>query len=153
MAVLTRLPSIIMMVVILAIDVYIFLSMQDINKDTYQCKCAQTSHVKKISDAIIVIIGMQLLVSLMTFVVISGKKHPIIRLFTILPVLVSLLVKMYYIYLMFTYLDDLKTNKCMCVDKKVTDTVFYYSWARLLLLLVIFMIFIGKYANKRLLQL
>ena len=49
-------------IIILLIDLYIFRNTQEIQKPEYACKCAKTSHVKKISQNIIIIIGLNLLV-------------------------------------------------------------------------------------------
>jgi hypothetical protein len=146
-----RIPSIIMMIIILMIDVYIFQSMQEISKDNYQCKCAQTTHVSKISHTIITIIGLQLLVSIITFILMSGTFIPSIIGLLSLSMVVIAGIQIYYIYLMITYLSDLKKNNCTCVNKNVTDVLFYYAWARvaaLILAVITFIMFIFIIKNR-----
>jgi hypothetical protein len=137
-----KIPSIIMMIIILMIDVYIFQSMQEISKDNYECKCAQTYHVSKISQTIIIIIGLQLLISIITFILMSGTFIPLIIGLFSLSMLVVTGMQIYYIYLMITYLSDLKKNNCTCVNTNVTDVLFYYAWARVALLVLGAIIFI-----------
>lgn len=131
-----KIPSIIMMIIILMIDVYIFQSMQEIKQDNYQCKCAQTFHVSKISETIMIIIGLQLLISIITFILMSGTFIPLIIGLLSLSMVVIAGMQIYYIYLMITYLRDLKKNNCMCVNKNVTDVLFYYAWARIAALIL-----------------
>jgi hypothetical protein len=126
-----RIPSIIMMIIILMIDVYIFQSMQEIKQDNYECKCAQTYHVRKISETIIIIIGLQLLISIITFILMTGTFIPSVIALLSLSMMVVAGMQIYYIYLMITYLSELKKNNCMCVNKNVTDVLFYYAWARI----------------------
>ena len=131
-----KIPSIIMMIIILMIDVYIFQSMQEIKQDNYQCKCAQTYHVSKISETIIIIIGLQLLLSIITFILMVETFIPSIMGLLSLLMIVVTGMQIYYIYLMITYLSDLKKNNCTCVNKNVTDVLFYYAWARVALLVI-----------------
>ncbi len=127
----SRIPSIIMAIIILMIDVYIFQSMQEIKQSNYQCKCAQTYHVSKISESILIIIGLQLLTSIITFVLMSGTFAPSVIALLSLIMLAAAGMQIYYIYLMITYLSDLKKNNCTCVNKNLTDVLFYYAWARI----------------------
>ncbi len=120
-----------MMIIILMIDVYIFQSMQEIKQDNYECKCAQTYHVRKISETIIIIIGLQLLISIITFILMTGTFIPSVIALLSLSMMVVAGMQIYYIYLMITYLSELKKNNCMCVNKNVTDVLFYYAWARI----------------------
>jgi chromate transport protein ChrA len=120
----------------LMIDVYIFHSMQTIKSDNYECKCAQTSHVSKISQTIIIIIGLQLLMSIISFILMTGTFVPSIMGLVSLIMIVVTGMQIYYIYLMITYLRDLKKNNCTCVNTNVTDVLFYYAWARVALLVL-----------------
>jgi hypothetical protein len=147
----SRIPSMIMMIIILMIDVYIFQSMQEIKQDNYQCKCAQTTHVSKISETIMIIIGLQLLVSIITFILMSGTFIPSIIGLLSLSMIVIAGMQIYYIYLMITYLSDLKKNNCTCVNTNVTDVLFYYAWARvaaLILGVITFIMFIFIIKNR-----
>ena len=52
---------------------------------------------------------------------------------------------------MITYLSDLKKNNCTCVNKNVTDVLFYYAWARvaaLILAVITFIMFIFIIKNR-----
>jgi uncharacterized protein YneF (UPF0154 family) len=118
------------------IDVYIFQNMQTIKADNYECKCAQTYHVTKISQTIMIIIGLQLLISIITFVLMSGTFIPSIMGLLSLSMIVIAGMQIYYIYLMITYLKDLKKNNCTCVNKNITDVLFYYAWARVAALVI-----------------
>lgn len=131
-----RITYMIVPIIMLMIDVYIFHSMQEIKQDNYQCKCAQTSHVSKISQTIIIIIGLQLLTSIITFVLMMGTFIPSIMGLLSLIMIVVTGMQIYYIYLMITYLSDLKKNNCTCVNTNVTDVLFYYAWTRIALLVM-----------------
>lgn len=136
MTLINRLPSLIMMIIILMVDVYIFQSMQEIKQDNYQCKCAQTYHVRKISETIMIIIGLQLLMAIIPFILMTGIfTQAMIGLLSLTMLVVSGM-QIYYIYLMITYLSELKKNNCVCVNKNVTDVLFYYAWARIAVLVL-----------------
>jgi hypothetical protein len=133
-----RLPSLIATIISLMIDVYIFRSMQDIKKDDYECKCAKTEHVQKISNTIIVIISLQILLSIISLLISSELLNSTLISLTIIPILGVVGVQIYYLYLMISYLNDLKKHNCTCVNKTVTDVLFYYAWGRVILLVITF---------------
>jgi hypothetical protein len=122
--------------IVLIIDVYIFRHIQDIKKENYQCKCGQTWQINKISDIIISVISIQLVNLIIQLYLTSQPKISIVISLMALLTLVSFGVQIYYIYLMFSYLNDLKKNDCKCVDKTLVNTLFYYSYFKVIMFII-----------------
>ena len=114
------------------IDLYILYNTQEILKPEYTCTCAKTYHVKSISQSIMIIIGLNFIVLTSMFLLSSGYNklfHPLLILLSF----VGICVQVYYLYLMITYINELKKNNCECVDPTFVNTVYYYAWTRIAL--------------------
>ncbi len=129
-------------IIVLLIDLYIFHNTQEIQKPDYACTCAKTSHVKKISQNIIIIIGLNLLV-MVGMLLLSTEYHPVFSPLLVLVSLVGIGAQIHYIYLMITYLNELKKTDCKCVDQNFMNTIYYYAWTRVFLLALSVVILIG----------
>jgi hypothetical protein len=114
------------------IDLYILRNTQEILKPEYKCTCAKTSHVKLISQSIMIIIGLNFIV-LTSMFLLSSTYHKIFHPLLIFLSFIGICVQVYYIYLMITYVNELKKNNCDCVNPTFVNTVYYYSWTRLIL--------------------
>jgi hypothetical protein len=136
--------SVILPLIYLFLDLYIYktsLSMLDSN---YQCKCGQTWQLKQLSDVIFTIISLQ--VSLIVIALILTSLNTISNMYVLkgLILFVGLIglalmgLQIYYIYLMITYVNDLKKNNCLCVDKTYSDTLFYYGWVKIIFTVLLF---------------
>jgi hypothetical protein len=140
-----RMLSLISPILILIIDIYILYNMFLIQKDTYVCKCANTDYVKKISRKIEITVGAQLIIAFILIFVnidININKNNSFILLSSIPILLTSIVQIYYLSLLINYIDDLKIHNCFCVDKKLTNLLFYYSYGRLLALFYMFITFI-----------
>ena len=134
--------QIIITIIVLLIDIYIFSNTQEIQKPEYTCTCAKTSHVKKISQNIIIIIGLNLLVMIGMFLL-STNYHPVFSPLVMLASLIGAGAQIHYIYLMITYINELKKTDCKCVDQNFMNTIYYYAWTRAFLLVLGVIILIG----------
>ena len=134
--------SLVLSIIYLFIDIYIYRTSMSMLDTNYACKCGQTWQLKQLSNTIFTIISLQFgLIGIMLILVLLQSMLTIpnmtfIKIMTVLMVLIGFALiglQIYYIYLMLTYLNDLKKNKCMCVDKTYTDTLFYYGWFKIAL--------------------
>lgn len=134
--------SLILSIIYLFLDVYIYRTSMTMLDDNYACKCGQTWQLKQLSNTIFTIISLQFgLIGIMLILTLlqSMLTIPNMNVLKIMMVLMGLIglalmgLQIYYIYLMITYVNDLKKNKCMCVDKNYTDTLFYYGWFKITL--------------------
>ena len=115
----------------LAIDYYIFHNVSEMQKDEYPCNCAKTSHLKNISKIIIIMSALQLINLIISFTLtISKQVLMIIKVFSIVS-LIIIGAELYYIYNMLSYLNNLNTVNCTCVDKNFTNVMYYYAWTKL----------------------
>jgi hypothetical protein len=138
-----KILSLISPILILVIDIYILYNMFLIQKDTYVCKCANTDYVKKISRKIEITVGIQLIIAFISiFVNININMNKNFVFLSSLPIVITSFVQIYYLSLLIDYLNDLKIHNCLCVDKRLTNLVFYYSYGRLLALFYMFITFI-----------
>jgi len=123
--------------IILLIDIYIYRNAKEIQQPGYKCQCANTYKINRISSTIITIISLNLFIMLITLLMntlVKRKPKVMIVLVLFLFIIVALFaLQIYYIYLMITYVDDLKEHKCECVDKTFVNTVYYYGWGRLII--------------------
>jgi hypothetical protein len=133
-----NLLTILVSLVILLIDIYIFRNTQEIQKPGYACQCGNTYQIKRISQTILTIIGLTLLLFISLFIIkilMSKQLYQSIKILSILIMSISLFnigLQAYYLYLMITYVYDLDNQGCTCVDPNFVSIVKYYSWTRLL---------------------
>ncbi len=120
----------------LVIDVYILVTLKSMNVDDYPCKCAITSHVKKIINIVIAMIisGLALLVIGMILFYYYLSTHNIVLL---LPVILGGLfvtgLQIYYSYLLITYVNTLVNNKCDCVSSTFKNSLKTYGYFRIVI--------------------
>ena len=151
--------SLILSIIYLFIDIYIYKTSMSMLDTNYACKCGQTWQLKQLSNTIFTIISLQFgLIGIMLILLLlqSMLTTPNMIFLKVMMVLIGLIalalmgLQIYYIYLMITYINDLKKNKCICVDKTYTDTLFYYGWFKIcLIVLFIFLAFINVIKMKK----
>ena len=151
--------SLILSIIYLFIDIYIYKTSMSMLDTNYACKCGQTWQLKQLSNTIFTIISLQFgLIGIMLILLLlqSMLTTPNMIFLKVMMVLIGLIalalmgLQIYYIYLMITYINDLKKNKCICVDKNYTDTLFYYGWFKIcLIVLFIFLAFINVIKMKK----
>ena len=127
---------VVILVVILFIDYYIFNNVMAMQKEGYQCKCAKTWHLKNISQVIIANIAIQLINAIAAFILMShpsSSKGFMIGLVGI----IGLGIQIYYLYLMISYINQLKNTNCACVEDKFTNIMSYYAWAKVYFFMVV----------------
>lgn len=151
--------AILLSIIYLFIDVYIYRTSQSMLDSNYQCKCGQTWQIKRLTEIIFSIICIQLGVLIISFVMtLIGNNTALMIVSKLLGLgMIALLgLQIYYIYLMITYVNDLKQNKCLCVDETFTNTLFYYGWfkiislvmAIIILTVLIFFFYVALKASK-----
>ena len=136
--------AILLSIIYLFIDVYIYRTSQSMLDSNYQCKCGQTWQIKRLTEIIFSIICIQLGVLIISFVMtLIGNNTALMIVSKLLGLgMIALLgLQIYYIYLMITYVNDLKQNKCLCVDETFTNTLFYYGWFKIISLVMAIIIF------------
>ncbi len=157
-----RIFSLLISIIILFIDVFIFRNTQEIQKPGYTCQCANTYQIKRISQTILTIISLNLLLLVGMLMINILTKNNVsftasIKMFSVIIMIISLcniFLQAYYLYLMITYVNDLDNNKCSCVDQTFVSTVKYYSWTRLsvavlsILMVVMILAFMPKNTLK-----
>lgn len=120
------------------IDIYILVSLRQLEKETSKCKCAQTWHSREL-----VWVGSITLVSRMIKLLyrepllqaIQKKKNSIL-----VPLVLDFCLSVYYIYLIIKYVMVLQKNKCTCLGP-VYDVLNYYAYTFLFVgILMIFLI-------------
>jgi hypothetical protein len=99
-------------------------------KDSYECKCAQKWYLKHVSTAIIIVLSIQ--AALLLFALVSRVFHKSNVITGASGVLsISLfVVQIYYIIMMLTMLRTLKHDNCLCVDPNFISLMKYYSGVR-----------------------
>ena len=129
--------TVLISIIILLIDIYIFRNTQEIQKPGYACQCGNTYQIKRISQTILTIIGLNLLLLITLFIInilMSKQLYQSIKMISILVMFISsfnICIQAYYLYLMITYVNDLDNQGCTCVNPNFVSTVRYYSWTRL----------------------
>ena len=123
-------------IIYLIIDVYILVTLKSMNIDDYPCKCAVTSHVKKIINIIIAMIisGLALFVITMILVYYYMASN---MMAVLLPIMLGGLfvtgLQIYYSYLLITYVNTLVNTKCECVSNNFKNGLKVYGYFRIVL--------------------
>lgn len=119
------------------IDIYILVSLRQLEKETNKCECAQTWHSKEL-----IWVGSVTLVSRMLKLIYRdhilgaiAKKNTSL----IVPLALDFCLSVYYIYLLIKYVMVLQKNNCNCLGP-VHDVLRYY--ANTIMFVTIFMIVI-----------
>ncbi len=120
----------ILVLTVIAIDLYILGQVLNMQKDSYSCKCAQKWYLKHVSTALIIILSIQ--AALFLFGVVARVFHTSNVITGASGVLsISLFfVQIYYIIMMLTMLKSLKQDNCLCVDPGFISLMKYYSGIR-----------------------
>ena len=123
-------------IIYLIIDVYILFTLKSMNVDNYQCKCAVTSHVKKIINIIIAMIisGLALIVISMILFYYYMSSH---NMALLLPIMLGGLfvtgLQIYYSYLLITYVNTLVNTNCECVSNTFKNGLKTYGYFRIVI--------------------
>jgi hypothetical protein len=147
----------IIFVLILAIDIYILVTILNMQKGTYQCKCAQVWHLKQVTNTIITIISFQLAIFILGLInVYIYGNHKDFSVLSKLIKLISLalfIAQLYYIVMLISLIAKLDNIKCLCVDPKFKTFLTYYTGFKafvtgLIILLFVIMI-VSKLSNRK----
>jgi hypothetical protein len=120
----------------LIIDVYILVTLKGMNVDDYPCKCAVTTHVKKIINIIIAMIvsGLALMVLAIILFYYYMSSH---NMSLLIPILLGGLfvvgLQIYYSYLLITYSNTLTDTKCECITSNFKTGIKVYGYFRIVL--------------------
>ncbi len=119
----------------LIIDVYILVTLKGMNVDDYPCKCAVTSHVKKIINIIIAMIvsGLALMVLMLILFSYMSSNNMGILMIILLGALFVVGLQIYYSYLLITYSNTLTNTKCECVSDNFKTGIKVYGYFRIIL--------------------
>jgi len=99
-------------------------------KEGYQCKCAKTWQLKNISQVIIANIAIQLVNAITAFFLIGTNQASMAFKMLALVSVFGFGFQIYYLYLMISYINQLKNTNCSCVDDKFTRVMTYYAWTK-----------------------
>jgi hypothetical protein len=127
-------------IIILAIDIYILITLYKMrHSDKKECECAITWHTKKIMTVITSLIALGLISVIVLIIAISyymTNKNGYVFFPSILIVISIYCLQIYYSYLLINYSNELKAEKCMCVSDSFKDNIEIYGYARLILTLL-----------------
>ena len=104
-----------------------------------KCKCAQTWQLKELTNIILYVFILQRLILIISFILtflVNDNLKMIVPKIIKFGMIFLLCMQLYYIYLMETYIKDLKTIKCSCVSETFTETLHYYGWLRIILTII-----------------
>jgi hypothetical protein len=126
----------IIMFIVLAVDIYILVNTLNMQKESYNCKCAQNWELKQVSNSIITIISLQVSLILLVLFVNFIYKHKILLVFAALIIIGLFLIKLYYIIMMLLMIRNLDKKNCLCVDPTFKTNLTYYAGIRTFLVVV-----------------
>jgi hypothetical protein len=132
----------ILMLVILAIDIYILVTTLNMQKPEYDCKCAQKWYLKQVSNAIITILSFQILVFLLALFKRVFFSNKMINGFVGLIAIALLIAQLYYIVVMIGLIHQLDKDKCLCVNPNFKTFITYYSGFRALFAIIVLIMFV-----------
>jgi len=118
--------------IVLVFDLYILYNMYKIQDQTNQCTCANTWHTKRITNIIMIIIGIQVLLLIM-FMIFANQKSKTMQLVAGLLSLVLFGVHIYYAYIMVSYIMQLQKDNCSCLDTAFKTTFMIYTIVRVIM--------------------
>ena len=118
--------------IVLVFDLYILYNMYKIQDQTNQCTCANTWHTKRITNVIMIIIGIQVLLLIM-FMIFANQKSKTMQLVAGLFSLLLFGVHIYYAYIMVSYIMQLQKDKCSCLDPAFKTTFMIYTIVRVIM--------------------
>lgn len=146
----------IIFVIILAIDIYILVSVLNMQKSSYECKCAQVWHLKQVTNIIITIISFQLAIFVLGLINIyiygNKKAFSVLSKFIKLISLALFIAQLYYIVMLISLITKLDNIKCLCVDPKFKTFLTYYTGFRttvaILLIIILAIFIVSKLSNR-----
>ncbi len=126
-------------------------------KNSYECKCAQVWHLKQVTNTIITIISFQLAIfvlGLINIYIYGNKKSlTILSKFIKLISLALFIAQLYYIVMLISLIAKLDSIKCLCVDPKFKTFLTYYTGFRALfaglLIIILAIIIVSKISNRK----
>ncbi len=142
----------IIMLAILAIDIYILVTTLNMQKPDYDCKCAQKWYLKQVSTSIIIILSLQIAVFLLALFKRVFFESKIVNGVLGFIAISLLVIQLYYIVVMFGLIHQLDNDKCFCVNPNFKTFITYYSGFRALLAiitLIVFFIAVSMIINKK----
>jgi hypothetical protein len=142
----------IVMLVVLAIDIYILVTTLNMQKPEYECKCAQKWYLKQVSTSIIIILSLQIAVFLLALFKRVFFNSNIINGMVGIIALTALIVQLYYIVVMIGLIHQLDKDKCFCVDPYFKTFLTYYSGFRALfaiIVIILFIMLVGSVIKKK----
>jgi hypothetical protein len=119
-------------VIVLIVDLYILSNMYRLQDKSNTCSCANTWHTKRISNIIVIIIGVQVLLLIM-FMIFSNQKSQTMQLVAGFLSLGLFGVHIYYAYIMVSYIMQLQNDKCECLDSTFKTTFTIYAIVRVVM--------------------
>jgi hypothetical protein len=137
----------IVMLVILAIDIYILVTTLNMQKPEYKCKCAQKWYLKQVSQSIITILSLQIAVFLLALFKRVFFNSNVINGLVGIIALTALIIQLYYIVVMIGLIHQLDKDKCFCVDPYFKTFLTYYSGFRALFAIIVIILFIMLVAS------
>lgn len=142
----------ILMLIILAIDIYILVTTLNMQKPEYECKCAQKWYLKQVSTSIMIILSLQIAIFLIALFNRVLFKSKILDGLLGIVAIALLIIQLYYIVVMIGLIHQLDKDRCFCVDPYFKTFLTYYSGFRALLAIISIIIFgiaINMIINKK----
>jgi hypothetical protein len=135
----------IVLVIFFVINIYVLMNVLKMQQTNYACKCAQIPNLKKISNTLIIIISLQVIMFILAVVIKTNEAHftrHFIRMLSFILFVVQLYFIFYYIYMVITFIYNLDSNNCICVNPHFKTFLTYYTGftVGVILLLIIAMI-------------
>ncbi len=131
----TPLVASILVLIILAIDIYVLYSMYRFKQNIESCQCAVTPKTNKIMIVVTILICAGLISSLLLSLIaylLNTNKNKLIGL-SFLIVIIIYLLSIYYAYLLINYTKELKDNKCECAGENFTYYIHTYGIFRMVM--------------------
>ena len=119
---------ILLSIIIIIFDEYIYHNINHIISEEKECKCAQTEYLPSILKLIRFILVCDIILLLSTILLYQNIKLPYIyEVFIAILAIITLCVQLYYLYLLLRYLTDINISSCNCVDKSFTRILNIYT--------------------------
>ncbi len=133
----------IVLVIFFIINIYVLINVLKMQNTNYQCKCAQKSNLKKISNTLIIIISLQVIMFILALVInVTHMTKKFIKLLSFVLFIAQLYFIFYYLYMVITFIYELDSSNCVCVDPHFKTLLTYYTGftVSVILMLIIAMI-------------
>lgn len=137
----------IILVIFFIINIYVLINILKMQTKNYECKCAQKSHLKKISTTLIIIISLQVVMFILALVInVTHMTKKFIRLLSFVLFIAQLYFIFYYIYMIITFIYELDSTNCVCVNPHFKTLLTYYTGftVSMILMLIIAMIAVAS---------